>query len=63
MSPAKRSDSREAKLAQAAEQRGWKLDKVGRRYKLVAENGTIVADDWATGEGLTLDDIEAALER
>ena len=53
--------TRESKLAQAAEERGWRLDKVGRRFRLVQENGTVVADDWSTGAGLTLDEIEQAL--
>lgn len=54
--------TRESKLADAAAERGWRLEKVGRRYRLVvADTGTVQADDWATGEGLTLDAIEQAL--
>jgi predicted mannosyl-3-phosphoglycerate phosphatase (HAD superfamily) len=54
--------SREARLEQAADRRGWELVKVGRRYRLVdASTGTVQADDWATSAGLPLDDIEQAL--
>jgi hypothetical protein len=57
-----RKPTRESKLSDLAVEHGWQLDKVGRRYRLViAETGTVVADDWGSGDGLTLDDIERAL--
>lgn len=51
----------EAQVRKQAESQGFTLAKVGRRYKLVAENGTLVADDWGTGDGLPLDAIAEAL--
>ena len=54
--------TREQKLTDAAAERGWRLDKVGRRFRLVdAVTGTVVADDWLTQDGLTLDRIEQVL--
>ena len=54
--------TREQKLADAAAERGWQLEKVGRHYRLTAAaTGTVVADDWLTNDGLTLDRIEQAL--
>ncbi len=55
------AESREAKVRKAAAQRGLVLDKQGRRYRLLASNGTVVAADWATGDGLTLVAVEKAL--
>lgn len=54
--------TREQKIEAAAADRGWLVERVGQRRRLVvADTGTVVADDWATGGGLTLDEIEAAL--
>ncbi len=54
--------TREAKVSASAAEHGWRLAKVGRRFRLVnAETGTVVADDWVSGDGLTLDLIEQAL--
>lgn len=55
------AESRESKVRRAAESRGLVLDKRGKRYRLLARNGTVVAADWATGDGLTLADVEKAL--
>jgi len=54
--------TREEKVAQAAGARGWRLEKVDRRFRLVdAGTGTVVADDWLTHDGLGLDRIPQAL--
>lgn len=54
--------SKEATVRAKAKARGWVLEKVGSRWRLVdAATGTRVADDWATGNGLSLDKIAAAL--
>jgi hypothetical protein len=56
----------ETEARKAAEERGWQLEKDGKVYRLVADNGTIVAGDWANvdGEyfGLSLADIAKVLE-
>jgi hypothetical protein len=50
----------------AADERGWQLEKDGRVYRLVTDNGTVVAGDWANVDGdyfgLSLADIAKALE-
>lgn len=54
--------SKEAVLSSAVEKQGYRLDKVGDRYRLVnPETGTVVADDWTTGNGLTLDQLAQVL--
>jgi hypothetical protein len=49
----------------AADERGWTLEKDGKVFRLVADNGTIVAGDWAKPDdgyfGLSLADIAKAL--
>jgi hypothetical protein len=56
----------EAEARKAAEARGWTLEKDGKVFRLVADNGTIVAGDWAKPDdgyfGLSLADIADALE-
>ena len=46
--------------------RGWTLEKDGKVFRLVAENGTVVAGDWSKPDdgyfGLSLADIAKALE-
>jgi hypothetical protein len=56
------AESRETKVRKAAKAKGLQLDKDGKLYRLVDGNGTLVAADWSTGEGLPLADIEKALE-
>jgi hypothetical protein len=55
----------EAEVRKAAEARGWKLEKRDKSYRLTAENGTVVAGDWAKPDddyfGLSLDDVAKAL--
>lgn len=54
--------TREQTLGAAVAERGWTLQKVGRRHRLVvADTGTVVADDWSTNGGLTLDELEDVL--
>ncbi len=56
------AESRESKVRKAAESRGLLLDKQAKqRYRLLRPNGTVVAADWATGDGLTLVAVEKAL--
>jgi hypothetical protein len=57
----------EAEARKAAEARGWQLEKGDdKTFRLVAENGTVVAGDWDKPEagyfGLSLDDVGEALE-
>jgi hypothetical protein len=55
-----------AEVRKAAEARGWTLEKRDKAYRVVAENGTVVAGDWAKPDddyfGLSLDDVAKALE-
>jgi hypothetical protein len=57
----------EAEARKAAERRGYQLEKRGKSYRLTAENGTVVAGDWAQPDadyfGLSLADIAQALEQ
>lgn len=53
----------EAQVRKQAEDQGLQLLKVGKRFKLAAANGTLVADEWGTGNGLPLDAIVEALGR
>lgn len=64
MSPAKKPQKpTKAKLQTAAKAAGLDLLKKGKGYALVnAETGTLVADDWAGEDGLTLDPLEAVLK-
>jgi hypothetical protein len=61
-----RGDMTEVAAAEAAEARGWTLEKRGKVFRLVAENGTVVAGDWTQPDelyfGLTLTDVAKALE-
>jgi hypothetical protein len=41
----------EAEARKAAEERGWTLEKDGKVFRLVADNGTVVAGDWANADG------------
>jgi hypothetical protein len=55
----------EAEARKAAEQRGWRLKKRGKVFRVVDENGTVVVGDWAKPPDyhrLTLGDIAKALE-
>jgi hypothetical protein len=55
----------EAEAKKAAEARGWTLQKQGKAFRLVDENGTVVAGDWSSPDGfygLSLADIADALE-
>ncbi|MGI8517663.1 MAG: hypothetical protein ACR2ME_04890 [Acidimicrobiia bacterium] len=55
--------SKEATVRSMAKERGWTLEKVvGGKYRLVDSNGTWLAADWETGDGLSLPAIEAALK-
>ena len=46
--------SKEAQVRQAATARGLTLERAGKGYRLVAENGTVVADDWFGVDGVPL---------
>ena len=56
----------EAEARRAADERGWTLEKDGKVYRLVADNGTVVAGDWSKPDdgyfGLSLADVAKALE-
>jgi hypothetical protein len=39
-------DMTEAKARKAAEARGWRLKKRGKAFRLVDENGAVIAGDW-----------------
>lgn|GEM_PF-2026883 len=57
------ASSKEAAVRNKAKERGWTLEKVAGGYRLLdATTATLVADDWATGDGLSLAAIEAALK-
>jgi hypothetical protein len=50
-------------LKAVAKAAGFDLVKQGKGWRLVdAVSGTIVADDWAGDDGLTLAEIETALK-
>jgi hypothetical protein len=57
----------ENEARKAAEARGWKLEQRGKSFRVVDENGTLVAGDWAQPEadyfGLSLEQIADALEQ
>jgi hypothetical protein len=56
----------EAEARKAAVERGWTLEKDGKLFRLVADNGTIVAGDWSKPDGryfgLSLADVAKALQ-
>ena len=56
----------EAEARKAADERGWQLEKRDKVFRLVTDNGTIVAGDWANADGeyfgLSLADIGKVLE-
>jgi hypothetical protein len=63
--PTDRGDVTEAEARKAAEQRGWTLQKRDKVFRVVADNGTVVAGDWSNPDGfygLSLADIADALE-
>lgn len=54
-----------AEARKAAEQRGWRLEKQGKVFRLVDENGTVVAGQWDAPPdyfGLSLADVGDVLE-
>ncbi|CAN5308738.1 hypothetical protein BH18ACT5_BH18ACT5_06150 [soil metagenome] len=55
------TSSKEATVRSKAKERGWTLEKVVGGYRLLDGNGTWMAADWETGNGLSLAAIEAAL--
>jgi hypothetical protein len=55
----------EAGARKAAADRGWRLKKQGKVFRVVDENGTVVARDWTNPDGfygLTLGDLAMVLE-
>jgi|RhiMetdeSRZDD1v2_1073273.scaffolds.fasta_scaffold751651_3 hypothetical protein len=56
----------ETEARKAADERGWTLEWDGKVYRLVADNGTVVAGDWTKPDegyfGLSLADVGKALE-
>lgn len=54
----------EAEAKKAAAERGWQLEKHGKVFRLVTDNGTVVAGKWDEPDfyGLTLDEVASALE-
>ncbi len=55
----------EAEARKAAAERGWTLQKQGKAFRVVDENGTVVAGDWSNPDGfygLSLADIGEVLE-
>jgi hypothetical protein len=56
----------EAEARKAASERGWKLEKKGKAFRLVDENGTVIAGDCSNPDGfygLKLADLADLLER
>jgi hypothetical protein len=55
----------EAEARKAAAERGWRLEKKGKVFRLTDENGAVVAGDWSNPDGfygLTLADVGDVLE-
>jgi hypothetical protein len=55
----------EAEARKAATERGWTLQKQDKVFRVVDENGTVVAGDWSNPDGfygLSLSDVGQALE-
>jgi hypothetical protein len=56
----------EAEARRAADERGWTLEKDGKVFRLVADNGTVVAGVWSNVDGgyfgLSLAEIARALQ-